>query len=288
MKEKEIEVLKLLPVEDRAKMKEKTIPCGVTLLFLLVGLGIGLYYWFGDELIFEYKTIYPFWGFVIFLLGSILVDIIIAWIYSLFWEDYNNLIKDANNEIEALIKKGDGSPEELHRLKKELIERKIGKETLTKEEFLWHTSNYCWGCGKKHSQPPKRFTVHKERTESWKDGAFRYSKTFSKTGYIDICPDCYSRLMNAKEQDKKNTPLSIATLILLGVGICTGAWFLWGETGLLVSIGIILFGGVYILIYVTSFLLYPFQKHGDTSTKWNFDEIPEIRKFKNQNLPHTH
>ena len=285
---KETDVLKLLPVEDRAKMEKKEIPTRITLSVISIGLGVGLFYWFGKDFIFDYRTIYPFWGFVIFLLTGIFVALIISWLYSFYWKNYNNLIKEANDEIESLIKKGEGSPEELHRLKKELIERKIGEETLTKEEFLWHSSQYCWGCGKSHTQPPKKYTVHRERTESWKEGAFRYSKKFSKTSYIDICPECYSRLMKAEAQDKKNTPWSITTMIILGIGICSGCWFLWGETGLLISIGAILFGGIYVLMILTQLLLYPFQKHGNTSTKWSFDEIPEIRRFMNQNLPHTH
>ena len=182
-----------------------------------------------------------------------------------------------------------GSPEELHRLKKELIERKIGKETLTKDDFLWHTSQYCWGCGKRHTQPPKRHVVHKERTESWKEGAFRYSKTFSRDGYIDICPDCYSRLANAKKQDKKNTPWIILATIILGIGVVIGADCLWGSDGLWISILVILLvGGWGILAGLAYLILYPFLKRSDASTKWSFDEIPEIRQFMNQNLPHTH
>ena len=140
---KETDVLKLLPVEDRAKMEKKEIPTRITLSVISIGLGVGLFYWFGKDFIFDYRTIYPFWGFVIFLLIGILVALIISWLYSFYWKNYNNLIKEANDEIESLIKKGEGSPEELHRLKKELIERKIGEETLTKEEFLWHSSQYC-------------------------------------------------------------------------------------------------------------------------------------------------
>ena len=285
---KEIEVIKLLPIEDRAKVKKKDIPCGVVIFVFFIGLCTGLYYWFGNEFIFGYRAVSPFWGFVIFFLGGIFVDIIISWIYSLYWEEYNNLIKEANDEIENLIKKGEGSPEELNRMKRELIERKIGKETLSQEDFLWHTSRYCWGCGKKHTQPTKKYTVNRERTESWKEGVFRYSKTFKKTSYINICPECYSRFKNAEEQDNKNTPARIVTTIILGIGILIGSYFLWGETGVLICLGIILFGGFYILMLLIVALLYPFQKHGNISTKWSFDEIPEIRKFKNQKLPHTH
>lgn len=282
------EVIKLLPIEDRAKMEEKEVPSVVILSILAIGICLGFYYWFGDEFIFEYRTIAPFGGFVIFVFGGFIVDIIIVRIFSHYWREYNNLIKEANDEISSLIEKNDGSPEELYRMKRELIERKIGKETLSQEDFLWHTGNYCWGCGMKHTQPPKSYTVHKERKETWRDGVFRYSKTFSKTSNINICPECYSRLMNAKKTDNKNTPLIIITSIILGIGICTGSYHLWGENGLIISIISIIFGGIYILGLIASLLLYPFQKHGDSSTKWSFDEIPEIRKFLNQDLPHTH
>ena len=233
---KETEVLKLLPIEDRAKMKKKQMPCGVTLALVMLGLASGLYYWFVDDILFDYWTICPFLGFVIFFVGGILVSVIIAWIFSLYWKDYDKLIDDANREIGEVIKKGDGSPEYLHRLKKELIERKIGKETLTKDDFLWHTSQYCWGCGKRHTQPSKIYVVHKERTESWKEGAFRYSKTFRRDGCIDICPDCYSRLAYAEKQDKKNAPWIIVTTITLGVGVVIGANYLWGSDGLWICI----------------------------------------------------
>ena len=286
---KDCEVIKTLPVEDRAKMDKKEIPCGVVLSIFIIGLCLGLYYWVGGAFIFNYRTISPFWGFVIFFVGGIVIDIIISLMYSIYWDEYNDLIKQANNELSVLIKKGEGSPEELFRLKKELIERKIGKELLSQEEFLWHSNKYCWGCGKKHTQPPKRYDVHKERTESWRDGAFRYTKTFSKDGYIDICPDCYSRLVNAKQQDEKNTPWIIATTVILGSGVVIGANFLWGSDGLWISIfAILLFGGWAILAMLSYLILYPFLKQGDTRTKWSFDEIPVIRKFMNQNLPHTH
>ena len=285
---KESEVIKLLPVEDRAKMEKKEVPTGIPLAIFLIGLSFGLYYWFCDSIIFRYETVSPFWGFVIFLFGGIAVDIIISWIYSLFWKDYNNLIKDANQEIEELIKKGEGSPEELYRLKRELIGRKIGNETLSQEDFLWHTSIFCWGCGRKHTQPTKSYKVYRERTERWKEGAFRYSKTFSKTSYINICPECYSRLMNAEELSKKKSPWIIVTAIILGIGICTGSYFLWGGTGLGVSFAILFFGGIYILSILAALILYPFLKHGDSSTKWSFDEIPEIKYFLNRDLPHTH
>lgn len=285
---KELEVIKLLPVEDRAKMKKKEMPSEVALLIFVFGLCVGLCYWFADEFIFEYRTVSPFWGFVIFLVGGIIIDVFISLIYSQYWSEYNNIIKEANDEIAELIKKGEGSPEELLRLKKELIERKIGNEILSQEEFVWHTNNYCWGCGKRHIKPTMRYTVHKERTESWKEGAFRYTKTFSKTGYINICPDCYSRLMNAKQIDKKNTPLGIVMIIILAIAILFGAYSIWGENGLYISLGVLFFGGFYVLVILASLLLYPFQKHGDTSTTYSFDEIPEIKRFMNQNLPHTH
>lgn len=286
---KEIEVLKLLPLEDRANMKKKQIPLGVILTLVLLGLAVGLFYWLVDDILFDYRTIYPFWGFVIFFIGGIFVSLVIIWIHSLYWSEYDKLIDDANKEIGELIKKGEGSPEELHRLKKEMIERKIGKETLTQEEFLWHSSQYCWGCGKSHTEPPKRYSVQKKRTESWKEGAFRYSKTFRKTGYIDICPECYTRLTNAEKQDKKNKPWIIVMTVTLGIGVAIGSKTLWGNDGFWISIMVVfLLGGWAILAGIAFLILYPFQKQGNTSTKWDFDEIPEIRKFMKQNLPHTH
>ena len=95
-------------------------------------------------------------------------------------------------------------------------------------------------------------------------------------------------LINGEKQDNKNTPWILVTAILLGVCICYVSYSLWGENAAWISFFIILFGGIYILGLLASILLYPFLKHGNSSTKWSFDEIPEIKRFMNQSLPHTH
>ena len=104
---KELEVIKLLPVEDRAKMKKKEMPSEVALLIFVFGLCVGLCYWFADEFIFEYRTVSPFWGFVIFLVGGIVIDVAISLIYSQYWSKYNKIIKEGYKKDNPIIKKNE-------------------------------------------------------------------------------------------------------------------------------------------------------------------------------------
>lgn len=292
MKQKEIELLRSLSLEDRAKMPEKEPSCMVMLIIFLCGLIPGLYYWFGEEFIFDYLSVSPFWGFAIFTAAAIILLIAVNLVYMSVWKEYNEEIKQANKDILAKIKKGEGTEQDLFRMKKEYIERKIGKEPLSQEEFEWHTKRYCWGCGKQHAVCPKLYTITKERTESWKEGAFRYSKTFKQSGSIYLCPQCYSRLVKAKEISDKNSHVALIVDIIITVIIIAGAFIVssigWNIEPFLVLVIAPTVGQI-ILIPLSFLLAYPFADHkGDFQTKWNLDEIPSIRRFMNMKLPHTH
>lgn len=288
MKNKELELIRLLSLEDRAKEKEKSVSFSFLSIIFLLFLGLGLYYWLEQEFIFNYYDVTPFWGFVIFTLLGIILNIIIGKIYSLYWSEYNNVIKDANNEINNIIRNSNGDSSELVRLKKDYIERKIGKNPLTKEEFDWHSSNYCWGCGKHHTSKPVIYPVHRERTERWKDGMYRYSKTFHISSSIQLCPECYNRLNSANKQNEKNSPYQIGIAVILGIASIYGSYQLWGEDGAWICVAVIIFGGYWVLFILAFLISSLFLKSSDSSTKWSLDEIPEIRTFLDKKLPHTH
>lgn len=288
MKEKELERIRDLSLEEQAQEEEKSAPGILLATIFLLGLGLGLYYWFGNNFIFNYEKISPFWGFAIFIAAGIIIDLIISAIYDFYWKDYNEVINSSNKKIEEIIKKGEADPATLDFYKKINIERKIGKELLSSEEFAWHTSRYCWGCGNKHIQQPIYYKVEKERTESWKETPYRYTKTFRKESKIPICPDCYSRLQEAKEKDENNTLYYILIMIFLAILALIAAYAIWGGTGALICFFGILIGGFYVLMLLAHLILSPFIDKGDNRTKWDFDEIPEIKKFLNMKLPHDH
>lgn len=98
-KKLELDRLNSMPLEERAKQEEVSLSCSVMTIIFLCGLIPGLYYWFGDSFIFDYYTVSPFWGFVIFTIVGIIVDIVVSYCFSSYWEGYNQLIKQANKDI---------------------------------------------------------------------------------------------------------------------------------------------------------------------------------------------
>ena len=307
-KQSKINKLRSLPLEERAKAQEAVLPCSVILITFFCGFIPGLYYWLGDSFIFDYYTVSPFWGFVIFTIAGIVVLIVISGCFAKYWEEYDEVIKAANQEIKEKIENGEGSQEELFHLKKEYIERKIGKETLTTEEFEWHSKHFCWGCGKEQKREPKPYVVTQERTESWKEGVYRYTRTFKESAVILICPECYDRLMKSDCISAQNSNIVRKFLIGLYVIIAIGTFlsvcipefqgenpsyftaFGGGLFAVLICYGLCISLGQIILVPLAGLLAFPFMNlNGSSSkTKWSFDEIPKIRKFKKKDLPHTH
>lgn len=304
----EYQRLRNLPLEDRAAQTPKSASCGVLSIAFLAGFLPGLYYWFIDEIVFSYRSVSPFWGFAILTCIGIAIACLISYAFNSYWKEFNEEIKNANKEILELIKSGNCNEDDLFRLKKDYIERKIGKEILTQEEFEWHSDHFCWGCGKEHTLEPKPYVVRKERTESWKEGAYRYTKTFHESAMILICPDCYARLsktdrINAKNGDitsKINYALIAIVVIAVFVMVfaeeanspngSVGAGLGYGLFGAFLAFGLSLSLGQIILLPLSGLLALPFMnlKDGDSKTKWNFDEIPKIKRFMTKNLPHTH
>lgn len=291
-------------MEEQAKQQEKNLSCTVILIVLLSGFLSGLYYWFINPFIFNYSSISPFLGFIIFSLLGVLLLIIIGLCFSNYWKEYNQIIQNSNKDIKTQLQNFDCSSGDLFRIKKDYIERKIGREPLTKEEFEWHSKHFCWGCGREQKVEPISYTVTKDRIVSWKKGAFRHTQTFKGTGKILICPECYTRLTKADHVVANNN--LIRKRILIGIyAIITISVFFYacytelnnndysifrtiieGTLIAFVCLCMALSLGKIILIPLANLLALPFinTKDCNTKTKWNFDEIPQIRKFMHKKI----
>lgn len=302
----EIDRLASLSLEERASAPKKEIPYLIPLIIFVVGFVSGLVYWFGVDFLFSYRSVGPFWGFALLTLIGIALAIIVDKIYDFYWRHFNKLITAAREEILRIINSGEASEEDLERYKKIYIETKIGEKPLTEEEFEWHSTRFCWGCGGEQIDVPVPYVVHKERTETWTEGNFKYSKTFNHKATILLCPKCYDRLVNSKiVADKESVGVNIVFWVLLvlvnvvvftimyinefnrtgDVGDAIGNGFL----GLLISFGVALSLSKIILWPLSVLITLPFSKYKnmDTSKKWDFDNIPSIRHFLDRDLPHT-
>lgn len=305
-KQQELERIQSLSIEERAAEPKKSISCFIPLCICLIGFVFGVIYWFGTDYIFSYRSVGPFWGFVLLTVIGLSIAGIVSLIYKNHWAEFNKIIKSARKEILDIIKSGQATDEELERYKKIYIESKIGDEPLTEEEFEWHSTHYCWGCGEKQTSVPMAYTITKERTERWQEGAFKYSRTFKHSAKILICPKCYSRLTCSDKVSEKNGDLTskIFIALIIIVAITTFALVLiseinddgsiptaigFGLLGAFLAIGVSLYVGRLILYPLAILLSLPFAnfKGIDYGTKWNFDEIPSVRDFLDRDLPHT-
>lgn len=186
-----------LSLANRANIQTKEISLSAALIILVIGFLCGLYYWFVDDFIFEYKNVSPFWGFVLLLIISFFIMCAInKFFVHIIWGNFNKTIEKARTEIENKIKTGEGTDEELFHWRKEYIERILFNsydDILSYEDFLWHTKEYCWGCGRKHDETPVLFAYSKRREVTWKEGAVRHYKTYRKRAEILICPECLKK-----------------------------------------------------------------------------------------------
>lgn len=308
-KNPEIDKLKSLPLEVRAKQSEISLSCTASTIVFLCGLIPGLFYCFGGEFLFKYSTIGPIGGLLLFILMGIILLILVNYLYSSYWESYNQEIRDANMSIEKIIKENGENPTgEITRLKKELIERKIENTILSDEEFAWHTKRYCWGCGKEHLLPTKQYRVKRERVETWKEGVYNYRKTFYESANIEICPECYMRLTTNDKIKKQNEdvrePIRLVLCVITAIVACTIAiisiyddrkgnmWesILSGLLALILSFSAAMTFGQIIIYPLAHLISLPFTQHKglDKKTRWDFDNIPQIKKFLTKKLPHTH
>ena len=305
-KQQELARLQSLPLEEKAAEQKKTISCLIPFCIGLVGFVSGLVYWFGTDYIFSYRSVGPFWGFVLLTIMGLSIAGIVSLIYNKYWEEFNKVIKSAREDILNIIKSGQASEEDLERYKKIYIESKIGEEPLTEEEFEWHSTHFCWGCGNEQVDVPVPYVVHKERTETWTEGNYKYSKTFNHQATILLCPKCQARLTSSdKVAKKEGKAVGIIFWILIALIVITTFTIMYlselnsrgshsdpignGIMGALISFGISMSLGRIIVLPLAMLISLPFSKYNkmDTSTKWSFDEIPSVRHFLDRDLPHT-
>lgn len=268
-------------IEQKAKQEKKGLSCLAIIILFILPFSIGIYYWFVDDIILDYNTVSPFSGFFIFLLIAISLTSIASFIVKTVWKEYNAEIDNANETISSLINSEDLSPNDLFRLKKDYIERKLEKDGITQDEYIWHSSQICWGCGNFHGDKKYSYCHRAIKTKSWKDRGIRYTKTLEKTEYVPLCPTCFNTAMAEKIAYEKERPYIITIDIILSIiTIILCAYYTKNVgDGILLGLMICVFGQV--VIYLISCLLFsPFRKKTKHfRPKWNFDKIPSIKRF---------
>ena len=348
--QKEISHLKSLSLEDRAQMPKKVgVPDSIiacTFIFILIGILTGLYYWFINDIIFTYDSVSPFWGFVLFLLIGFLMCIlcssILAYIDNAVWKNYNSIIYSANKGLISNIRDGYGTdkqfdiflsscrerktvpstyirsimtddiftPQQQEQLRIAYIESMIGSDDIRQADFEWHTERVCWGCGNDHRVPPKAFKVTDVKTQTWREGVYRHTQDFGTSTEVLLCPDCYERLSNVKEDEGDfanimekiytiigyviTIGLFVLSIIFMIVDIITGKGFNFdyilaaiGYTfiswGLFFGVGWMRF--VFLPIWIIASIIHSLMHKGkaDSHTKWNFNDIPRLRRFRSNN-----
>lgn len=291
----QIESLKALDLEARAKTPRKECPSIILLLIAGCGLVLGLLYWFYDEIIFSYYSISPFWGFIIYLLLGLVLSGICAFIYLVFWDEYNTIIDQAEIEYRRQLEKEINDSEELYNKRIEWIENHIGTDYLTQKLYEWHTKEICWGCGKKHTTTPIPWHVHEEKIKtSKKDALTREVKRYYDTAVVYLCPECYERISKAEEWNRKvmgvlrtilyyGPPIGVFIYCIIEsilasewIGIPLGLLFAVLTFGLLVTVG------HFVLLIIAGILALPFLDNKEFNNKWNFRDIPDLRKIRNK------
>lgn len=300
-------------IEDISKKEKKSMPFAAFFILFVTPISLGIYYWLVDEIIFSYESVRPFSGFFIFSILACILSGIFYYIYQQYWNTYNTKIDDSNKIIENIINSDEGEKylgKYFNKLKEEYIERKINNGELTEKEFIWHSNYICWCCGNKQKEEKINYTYTRERTVSWKDRGIRYSKTYTKTAIIPLCPKCYHSIIdndNKAEKDKKiikKVDIILSAIIIISIITYEifykkyfSNYYYYSNTSIIEDIitailGLILLTGLccslgQIILYPLSYLIsYPFLTAKNQTTKWNFDNIPRIKFFLKQKLPH--
>ncbi|MBR5148066.1 MAG: hypothetical protein IKV15_02570 [Bacteroidaceae bacterium] len=296
--------MKINKLKKKAFQEKKSMPYSIGLLIFTPFLFLGLYYWFYDEIIFSYNVVSPFSGFFIF------ISIAIIWVYLCYrvfksnWKEHNQEIDDAKRQLEDYTKSSTDS-EEIVDLKKEIIERKIADDTITTEEYKWFNERYCWCCGQEHSGPKFNYEYYASKTSTWKEGAVRYSKEFTRKANVLLCESCYKKLKKNDNIRLKNdivfnqvndkvtyifAIITIIVVVLFSVieGFSTKSFenffatlFGGGVIGFIVCFGF----GQLITIPITSFIVDSRLTSGEPiHAKYSFNKIPVIREFLKKRL----
>lgn len=117
--------------------------------------------------------------------------------------------------------------------------------------------------------------------------------------------ECYGSLKKADKISEQNGNLAAKILIALVIlvvittflttmhinmndGEDVGSSIGYGLIAGFISLGISSSIGQIILLPLAGLIAWPFMnlKEGDSKTKWDFNQIPQIRKFLDMNLPH--
>ena len=281
-------------LEQKAQLPQKSISFTVSAILILPPLLLGLYYWFVDDILFNYNDVAPFSGFFIFFVLAIIISIAGKYFVLNKWKNYNATIEDAIKTIEDLINSNELPPEDLFRLKKDAIERKLNNnKEISQKDFLWHSNRVCWGCGKFHGDNKVVYTYTKQRTVSWKEGVVRYNKTYSHKAEISLCPTCYKAITSSDKTFQKNqTVIFKIDIMLCIVAIIIALLILEESFGnsiavVLMGIGICTTIGQIIIFPLSYLIAKPFTDNTRSfSPKWYFDNIPSVRNFMNQDLRH--
>lgn len=293
MKEQEIKKIEDLPLEKRISQKPKELSCTLMLVLFLLPLAAAFYHYVYGGFIFHYDTLSRSTGFIVYACFSVLLPILAGLIYSCYWKSYNNIIENAKQEVCNTIKERKESPEEINRLRLLYIESIIGSDKLSQEDFLWHTRQKCWGCGKKHSETPKQFNYTKTKMESWRKDAFRYHQNYKMTASLLLCPECHSRLLKASKISQENnvifvvvnTLLCFATSIVFAIIDASKTTsnvvdYLGVFADFIIAAGVASTLGQIIIYPLAKVISKPLEKDNKKSwTKWSFDDIPAIRHF---------
>ena len=269
-------------LEYKAKEEKRDFSGFVYLIMLITPLSMGIYYWFIDELLFSYDTVGPFSGFFLFFIIAILLTTFTHYLGKAIYKSHNAEIDKANETILNLINSQTLQPNDLFRLKKDYIERRINKGEITNEEFKWHSGQICWGCGNFHEEKKYNYCYRVTKTRTYKKGAIRYSQTLEKTAHIPLCESCYKAVCMENKSYEKNKPFIIIIDVILSILTTLLCAYLFEHAldGILAGIAICGTFGQLILIPIAYIISIPFiDNKRYFKPKWNFNLIPTIKKF---------
>ena len=291
-------------LKNKATREKKKMPFSIGILVFVPFLSLGLYYWLCEEIIFSYRIVSPFSGFFIFISIAIVWIYVINKIFKSTWKEYNHEIDDAKRQLDEYVKNSITS-EDNKSLRKEIIERKIADDTISNDEYKWFNEHYCWCCGREHSAQKFNYVYYASKTSTWKEGAIRYSKEFTRKANVLLCESCYKKLTKNDSKRIKNdiifnqvndkvthVAVIIVSVVVVTIAIINAyieksyeiffATLLGGA-----FIGFILcFGfGQIIFIPITSLIVNSrLDSNEPIQMKYSFNKIPIIREFLKKRL----
>ena len=290
----DVSEIKSLPLEIRARLKKKGSIGSLSLILLIGGLVLAIYYWFIGEFIFSYDKIKPFWGGILFIILSFLIALGLSEVFSLIYKEYNAVIDDALKEIKGILDRNEPLPSDKRtKYRAALIEPKIGTPEFSEEEFSWYNGNICWGCAQIYREAPKQYIISREKEEEWRDGVYRKSQRFQKSASVYLCPKCYQSVKESEAINRHNQHVLKIGVYVLSALLALSSWIILlinelNLTSILVGLimALAIFGcGITIGQIITRPIAYlftkPFRKKNPFKPYWRLDYIPQLYKFQN-------